>query len=59
MKIWVDHLPTEQEECLFYGYQMSYFGFLMCVCKISNQDCKLKLGEKCPYLQALCGSQSW
>ena len=57
MKIWVDHVPTEPHECLFYK-NMGFF----CVCSICDKDtviCALEKGEKCPYLQALCGSQSW
>lgn len=59
MKIWVDHLPTKPHECLFNRYEMSYWGFPVCMCVFSKEVCKLKDGEKCPYLQVLCGSQSW
>lgn len=56
MNIWVDHVPTEPNECLFYK-NMGFF----CMCNLGNNVavCALEKGEKCPYLQALCGSQSW
>lgn len=59
MKIWVDHMPDFPNECLFYRYEQSCFGFPACVCVFSKENCTLKDGEKCPYLQALCGSPSW
>lgn len=54
MKILVDSLPTKPHECLFSRYEMSYWGFQVCVCKFSDEDCKLKDNEKCPYLDILC-----
>ena len=59
MKIWVDHMPTLPNECLFYRYEQTWLGFPACMCVFSKENCALKDGEKCPYLQALCGSQSW
>ena len=59
MKIWVDHEPTEPCECLFYKC-MAFFS--MCTIGENNGGsivCALEKGEKCPYLQALVGSQSW
>ncbi len=59
MKIWVDHLPTMPHECLFHRMEQSYWGFPVRVCIFSDEPCVLKDGGKCPYLQVLCGSQSW
>ena len=53
MKILVSDLPTKPHECLFNRYEMSYWGFQVCVCKFSNEACKLKNNEQCPYLDIL------
>jgi hypothetical protein len=58
MKIWIDHLPTEPHECLFHRREQSYWGFSFYVCVFNGEKCVLEDGEKCPYLQELCGSQS-
>ena len=59
MKILVDHMPTKIHECLFHRYEQSHFGFSTYMCVFSKEPCVLKNGGKCPYLQVLCGSQSW
>ena len=47
MKVYVDKMPKNNEECLFHAYYSGYCSFNTIK---NDRSCKLKNG-KCPYLK--------
>lgn len=62
MKFIVDKLPAEPEECLLHkiDFQVDMIGNFhpkqICTVQDKHELCKLSIGELCPYLTILTGS---